>query len=315
MRRWRASPREPAARPGPAASTDPRSSPASAAGPTRAAGLIRALGPTPARASALLRACHPEPTAAVTLFATALALACGQTVWGGAAVAAAVLTGQLSVGWSNDAIDRDRDARGGRADKPIAVGAVGAGAVAVASGLALLACVPLSFASGMAAGWVHLMAVASAWAYNLGLKATPLSVAPYLVSFALLPTFVVLGLPDQRWPPWWLPLAAALLGAGAHFANVLPDLAVDARTGVRGLPQRLGATGARLSAAVLLVGGSAVAVLGPGGPVPTRVGILALVAVLALLMLRLGDRHAFRLAMAIAAINVALVIAAGTRLN
>ncbi|MDT3444594.1 UbiA family prenyltransferase [Pseudofrankia sp. BMG5.37] len=267
------------------------------------------------RIGALVRACHPEPTAAVTLFAAALAVAVGRPAAGVAAVAGAVVTGQLSVGWSNDLVDRSRDAIGGRAEKPVAAGDITPRTVALAAAVALVACVPLSFASGWRAGWVHLGAVASAWAYNLGLKATPLSVVPYAVSFALLPTFVVLGQPGHPLPPWWLPLAGALLGCGAHFANTLPDLATDAQTGVRGLPQRLGAVGARWSAVLLLVAGSVVALLGPVGPSAWRLVVLGIVAVLTAFGLRLGDRHAFRAAMAIAAIDVALIIASGTRLR
>ncbi|EIV95441.1 UbiA family prenyltransferase [Frankia sp. QA3] len=265
------------------------------------------------RFAALARACHPEPTAAVTLFATALAVASARTATGVVAVAAAVGTGQLSVGWSNDLVDRGRDTAGGRTDKPIVVDDLAPGTVAVATATALVACVPLSFASGGPAGVAHLVAVAGAWAYNLGLKATPLSVVPYAVSFALLPAFVVLGLPGHPAPPWWLPLAGALLGSGAHFANVLPDLDADARTGVRGLPQRLGAAGVRRAAALLLAAGSVVAVLGPGHPRGWQVCALAAVAGLTGFGQRLGDRYAFRAAMAVAAIDVALVVAAGTR--
>ncbi|CAO5236361.1 4-hydroxybenzoate polyprenyltransferase-like prenyltransferase [Frankia sp. AgKG'84/4] len=267
------------------------------------------------RRAALVRACHPEPTAAVTLFAAALAASSGRTAGGVGRVASAVLAGQLSVGWSNDLVDRHRDAVGGRGDKPLVGDRLAPGTVAVATASALVACVPLSLASGRRAGLTHLAAVASAWCYNLGLKSTPLSVVPYAASFALLPTFVVRGLPGSPEPPWWLPAAAALLGAGAHFANVLPDLETDARTGVRGLPQRLGAAGSRESAAVLLAAGSAVAVLGPGRPTAWRVGALAAVGVLTGVGLgRDDDRTAFRTAMAVAAIDVALVVAAGTRL-
>ncbi|WP_007512143.1 MULTISPECIES: UbiA family prenyltransferase [Pseudofrankia] len=267
------------------------------------------------RIGALVRACHPEPAAAVTLFAVALAVAVGRSAAGVAAVAGAVVTGQLSVGWSNDVIDRHRDAIGGRPEKPVAAGGITPRTVALAAAVALAACVPLSFASGWRAGWVHLGAVASAWAYNLGLKATPLSVVPYAVSFALLPTFVVLGQAGHPLPPWWLPLAGALLGCGAHFANTLPDLEADAQTGVRGLPQRLGAVGSRWSAVLLLVAGSVVALLGPTGPSTWRVAVLALVAALTAIGLRLGDKHAFRAALAIAAIDVALVVASGTQLR
>jgi len=267
------------------------------------------------RLTALMRACHPEPTAAVTLFAGALAVASGRGAAGVLAVVAAVLTGQLSVGWSNDVIDRARDRAGGRVDKPVAAGVLPAGAVATAAGLAALACVPLSFASGRPAGCVHLVAVAVAWAYNLGVKATRLSVVPYAVSFALLPSFVVLGLPGHPAPPWWLVAGGALLGSGAHFANALPDLATDAATGVRSLPERLGPARSRGWALGLLAAGSVVAALGPAGPGPARLGALGAVVVLVALGARLGERHLFRAAMAVAAIDVGLVIAAGSRLR
>ncbi|MCL9758670.1 UbiA family prenyltransferase [Frankia sp. AiPa1] len=263
----------------------------------------------PGRCAALVRACHPEPTAAVTLFSVALAASSGRTAGGVGLVASAVLAGQLSVGWSNDLVDRHRDAAGGRAGKPLVGEGLTPATVAAATAMALVACVPLSLACGERAGFTHLAAVASAWGYNLGLKSTSLSVVPYAVSFALLPTFVVQGLPGAPAPPWWLPAAGALLGAGAHFANVLPDLDADARTGVRGLPQRLGATGSRGSAALLLAAGSAVAALGPARPSRWRVGVLAAVGVLTGVGLRRDDRTAFRTAMAVAAIDVALVVA------
>ncbi|HET6259008.1 MAG TPA: hypothetical protein VFE39_10195, partial [Pseudonocardia sp.] len=58
--------------------------------------------PLTAKAVALLRSCHPEPTVAVTLMVTALAVTTGRDVAGVLLVAAAVLTGQLSIGWLND---------------------------------------------------------------------------------------------------------------------------------------------------------------------------------------------------------------------
>ena len=111
----------------------------------------------------------------------------------------------------------------------------------MAAAIALAAVPLLSLLSGWRAAIVHCVAVALAWAYDLGLKATALSVVPYAIAFGLLPVFVVLGLPGAPWPPWWAPVAGALLGAGAHFANALPDLDDDIATGVRGLPHRLGA--------------------------------------------------------------------------
>src|SRR6266536_2874618 len=210
---------------------------ASGSGAGRAAGAGTGLGET---AVALVAACHPEPTVAVTAVSVALAVSVGRGVPGALAVAVAVLAGQLSVGWSNDYLDRDRDEHAGRGDKPVAVGRVGARTVGTAAVVAAIATIPLSLLSGLPAGTLHVVAVASAWTYNLLLKSTAFSVLPYAVSFGLLPAFVTAGLPGHP-VVGWLVAAGALLGAGAHFANVLPDLDDDLRTGVRGLPHRIGA--------------------------------------------------------------------------
>src|SRR4051812_15178365 len=251
--------------------------------------------PVAATTVALLRSSHPEPTVAVTVMVTALAVTTGRDLPGVLFVAAAVLTGQLSIGWLNDLLDAERDVAVGRQDKPVAAGAVTRRTVALATLLAAVVCVPLSLASGIAAGLVHLIAVAAGWAYDLGMKSTALSVLPYVVCFGLLPVFVVLGLPPDAsgaapTPPWWLPVAGALLGAGAHFANVLPDLDDDAATGVRGLPHRLGASRSRAAAALLLL--SATVVLALNAPVPGAFawGVPVLAAVLLAAGFRAGRK-------------------------
>ena len=213
---------------------------------------------------ALVRACHLQPTLAVTSVTTALAILSGRSGWGCAAVAAAVLAGQLSTGWSNDWFDAARDTANGRTDKPIASGAVRVATVRTAALTALAASVPLSFLSGWRAAVVHLVAVASAWAYNAGLKATVLSPLPYAVSFGLLPAFVTLGLPGHPWPRPALMGATALLGIGAHFINTLADREDDARSGITGLPQRLSATACLLTG-VFLLSACAVAIWTLGG--------------------------------------------------
>jgi protoheme IX farnesyltransferase len=281
------------------------------------------MGPPVASAVALARSCHPEPTAAVTLMVTALAITAGHGASGVLLVAAAVLSGQLSIGWLNDVLDAERDIAAGRPDKPVAAGAVSARAVGVATMLAAAVCVPLSLAVGPAAGAVHLVAVAAGWAYDLGMKSTRLSVLPYVVCFGLLPVFVVLGLPPDPsgaapLPPWWLPVAGALLGAGAHFANVLPDLDDDAATGVRGLPHRLGAARSRAAAALLLLAATVVLALRAPVPAAPAWAVPAAAAVLLALGFRAGrrpgSRAPFRAVLAVAALAVALLVAAGPAL-
>ncbi len=201
----------------------------------------------------LVRACHAQPTVAVVAVTTALAALAGRVPAGCVAVAAAVLAGQLSTGWSNDWFDADRDLAVGRTDKPIVQGLVDASTVRIAALVAVTACVPLSFLSGWRAAVVHLVAVASAWAYNARLKATVCSPLPYALSFALLPAFVTLGLPGHPWPRPAVMVATGLLGVGAHFVNTLADRDDDARSGITGLPQRLSARTDLLVGLVLLV--------------------------------------------------------------
>ena len=278
--------------------------------------------PSPAVAPALglLLAAHPAPAGAVTALITALAAASGRDTHGCLLVALAVLTGQLSVGWSNDRIDLRRDLAAERGDKPLVTGAVRARTVEAAAGCALLLCVPLSLANGLLAGTAHLIGVAAAWSYNLGVKATLFSWLPYALAFGLLPAFVTLGLPGRPWPPSWLMAAGALLGVGAHFTNVLPDIDTDLAAGIRGLPQRLGRQRSRSAAALALVAASVLLVLGPPGP-PGSAGWagLAVSGVLALATaLPLGadvrSRLPFLTTLGLAAVDVALLLLRGSSL-
>jgi 4-hydroxybenzoate polyprenyltransferase len=267
----------------------------------------------------LVRACHPEPTAAVTAVSAALAAAVGRGAAGTVAVAAAVLAGQLSVGWMNDLLDRDRDVRVRRTDKPVVAGALAPATLRAATIAAGVAVVPLSLLSGWLAGTLHLLAVGSAWAYNLRLKATALSVLPYAVSFGLLPAFITAGLPGHP-VHGWLVAAGALLGAGAHFANVLPDIDDDLATGVRGLPHRIGPAGSRVAAGLLLAAASVVLAVGPPGP-PGPLGVGAVVVAVAagvgaaVLGRRPGSRAAFLGVLVVAAVDVALLVASGGALR
>ncbi|MDQ0487252.1 4-hydroxybenzoate polyprenyltransferase [Streptomyces thermodiastaticus] len=275
---------------------------------------------TPPRGpQALLHCCHPEPALAVTVFVTALAVAAGHGPAGAAAVGAAVLAGQLSVGWCNDAADARRDTACGRTDKPVAEGRLSVRAVAVAAWTALVLCVPLSVLSGPGAAAAHLTGVAAGWAYNLRLKHTLLSPLPYAVGFASLPVFVTLGLPRPAWPAWWAVAAGALLGVGAHLVNVLPDIEDDLATGVRGLPQSLGRTACRWLAPLVMLAAVGVVVAGPPGPAGAGGLCLAVVAgaVAATGTARAagrGDRWPFRAAMAVAGLAVGRLVWAGAGL-
>ncbi|MFI5632403.1 UbiA family prenyltransferase [Streptomyces sp. NPDC051664] len=272
-------------------------------------------------ALALLLSAHPAPALAVTALITALAVAAGRDAFGSCLVALAVLTGQLSVGWSNDRIDLARDTAAHRRDKPLVGGEVQVRSVSVAACAALVLCAPLSLANGAAAGGAHLIGVAAAWSYNLGVKRTRWSWLPYALAFGLLPAFLTLALPGHPWPAAWVVAAGALLGVGAHFTNVLPDIEADLAAGVRGLPQRLGRRRSRTAAALTLLAASAVLVLGPPGP-PDAMGWSGLTvtgALAVVLCLPLGtspdSRLPFLATLGLAGADIALLVARGTSLG
>ncbi|MEU3184072.1 UbiA family prenyltransferase [Streptomyces sp. NPDC006923] len=264
----------------------------------------------------MLGACHPGPTVAVTLLVAGLLVAAGQDLSGGVTAIAAVLTGQLSVGWSNDAVDAARDVAAGRSAKPVVGGAVAARTVRTAALVALALCVPLSLAYGLLAGAVHLVGVAAAWAYNVRLKSTRLSWLPYAVGFAALPAFVTLGLPGRPWPAWWIVTAAALVGVGAHLGNVLPDIEADLATGVRGWPQRLGPDRVRLLLPAPLVAATVLLAAGRPGPVGALAVAVAVVAGAGgSLAGRRRPRVPFVAAILVAAVDVALLLWQGAALS
>ncbi|MFI7068084.1 UbiA family prenyltransferase [Kribbella sp. NPDC050124] len=260
----------------------------------------------------LALACHPGPTAAVTALTTAVAWSAGRSPAGCLLVAATILTGHLSIGWSNDAIDAARDTIVNRQDKPVVRGLVSRRTLAIGAGVMLVVTIPVSLANGIAAGLMHLLFVACAWAYNLGLKSTVVSWLPYAVAFGALPSFVTLGT-TGTWAPWWATAATALLGVGAHLANVVPDLADDLATGVRGWPQRLGSA-ARLLAPIPLAAATILLVLAPPGPAGV-VGWIVLGVVAVLLAVILAWKNApFLLTIAVAAVSVVALVIRGDAL-
>jgi 4-hydroxybenzoate polyprenyltransferase len=271
----------------------------------------------PALVRGLVAACHPLPCLAVTAFVAGWGLSVGLPGGRVGLVALAVLLGQLSIGWCNDAVDAPRDRLAGRRDKPVPAGLVTPGVLSAAAGIAVLACVVASLALGVAAGVVHLVAVASGWAYDLVLKPTPISPLPYAVAFGLLPAVATLAASPAHWPPAGVLAGSALLGTGAHFANTVGDVEHDAATGVRGLPQRIGPE-ASLRVTAALVALSAVALLTTGAE--ARGWALALLvagaalavagAALAGRMIGRG-RAAFRLTLAAVALVVAGFLLSG----
>lgn len=265
----------------------------------------------------LIGSCHPVPTVAVTTITTILVAAAGNT-WGVVAIAAlAVLTGQLSIGWSNDAIDASRDRHVDRRDKPVTRGLVSERQVWIAAASAAVATVPLSLLLGWGSGVVHLSGVACGWLYNTALKSTPFSPAPFFVAFGGLPAVATLALPTHPWPPAWAMLAGGLIGVAAHFGNVLPDFDQDARTAIRGLPHRLGRLTAALTATGLALAAAVIAAAGSAASEPTIVIAVVAAGLLSGLTFVAVRRNpaseaAFYCPMLVSAIGIALIAASGS---
>ncbi|TAL44929.1 MAG: 1,4-dihydroxy-2-naphthoate prenyltransferase [Salinibacterium sp.] len=263
---------------------------------------------------------HPVPAAFVTVIAVVLGIGVGLEPWRVVVLGVAFLANQVSVGLSNDWIDADRDRAVGRTDKPVAQGLIAAttvrNAAFVTAGLAVLLTLPLGWAATVA----HAVFIVSAWSYNAVLKSTALSVAPYIVSFGLLPLIVTLSSQPPMLAAAWAPLAGALLGVSAHFANVLPDLDEDRATGVSGLPHRLGVRASGLVIAGALVGASALVVLGPAASPGVAqfvgLGLSAAISIgcVVLVLSQRISRLLFVLILVGALVNVALLALSGRAL-
>ena len=166
------------------------------------------------RAQALIIAAHPVSVLALTALTTALAaMAAPAGVWPPVLTAPALLAGQLSACWSNDAADAPRDAAARRADKPVAAGAISVRAVWIAAFAALLAALAMSLAIGVATAIILAVIIGANWAYNLGLKSTPADGLTAAVVFGLLPAYAASTLPSHPLPTWNATAATALRGA------------------------------------------------------------------------------------------------------
>lgn len=274
----------------------------------------------PSPVAALWRSTHPGPSVVVTAVAVTLGIAAGLDPWRIAVLGLAILLGQLSVGISNDAIDAPRDRITRRADKPLARGDVSVRTAWVAASACLVVALALSWVLSWQMALAHLIALASAWAYNAGLKSTPISVVPFMVSFGLLPSLVTLSAADPRLAAPWAWAAGAALGIAIHLTNVLPDLDDDAQTGVRGLPHRLGRRASAVIAALALVGGALAVLLGPDagitvfGAIVFAGVVLIAAAGLVLALVRPPGRWVFRLVMLAALLLCVLLAASGQAL-
>ncbi len=275
----------------------------------------------PNKAIAIALSTHPGPTLAVSAIMVLLGIGAGLGAGRLVLLGSAFLLGQASVGLSNDWLDADRDRAAGRGDKPVAAGLVTAAAARNLAFITAALAVSLTVPLGLGATLVHLAFIGSAWAYNLGLKNTIASVLPYIVSFGILPLIVTLARAVPTFAAPWAVALGALLGVAAHFANVLPDLEDDRRTGIRGLPHRLGKRAGGVFCFLVLAVAAVVALAGPGGPPPPLrwAGFVLTLAIAAggmiLALTRHPGRLLFRLIIVAALVVVAMLVLSGQSLG
>lgn len=202
----------------------------------------------------LLRAAHPRQavlTAAGLTVAAALAGRPGREL---VLVLATVLVGQALLGWVNDLVDRERDARHATPGKPVADGRLDPGTLWFSVAVAVFVLVPLAVAHGVYAGIAYLASVAiGALGQWPALRRSVLSWVPWAAAFALYPAFLSYGGwggQERGAPPEVLvTVLAAVVGIGVHLLTALWGLVADNDDGWRYLPLRLGV---RIGAARLL---------------------------------------------------------------
>ena len=207
----------------------------------------------------LMRASHFGPT----MLVTAISYFFAQLYWWegpSMVIAFAFFCGQLVVGWSNDLIDYQDDLRHNRLNKPLVAGLITPKYLQrwlqVMIPIAIL--INLFGPLGFIGGGLSLFAVGWAVAYNFYFKFNFLSPLPFAVAFAALPSCMALSKGEM--PPLWMILGGALLGAAAHFLNVVKDMKQDHLSGIKGLPQRLG-TKASVVIAIVLIASAIVQLL------------------------------------------------------
>lgn len=202
----------------------------------------------------LIRASHPRQALATAIGVAAVAALAGRPTREVGVVAVTVLVGQVVLGWHNDLVDRERDARHHTPRKPIADGRLDPGTVWFALTVAVLALVPLAISTGVVAGINYLISVVIGLLANVALRRGVFSWVPWALSFALYPAYISYGGwgGEAEGPPpeAVMTLLAGLFGVGVHFLRSIWGLVADNEDGWTYLPLRLGL---KLGATRLLV--------------------------------------------------------------
>jgi len=198
---------------------------------------------------------HPAPVLFHTIAVTAFVLlAAWPHLSGGTIVllVAAHTAMQLSIAVLNDYCDRRLDAIQ-KQDKPIPRGLAYPHEALLLGLFWIAVMVLLLWPLNLWALLISFLYLAFGQAYNLGLKATPLSGIVFALAIPLIPVYAFVGVGHILSIVFWLVPVAALLGVALNLANSLPDLEGDANSGIRTLAVVLGVRGTLLACPLLLL--------------------------------------------------------------
>lgn len=191
----------------------------------------------------LVRAAHPRQAVGTALAMGLAAGLAGRPLREIGLVVATVLVGQAVLGWDNDLVDRERDARHETPGKPVAQGLLDPGTVWFTVACALLLVVPLAVTAGTLAGASYLLALLVGLLGDRFLRRGLLSWLPWAVQFALYPAYLAYGgwggVGADTAPTIAMTALAALLGVCVHVLRALPGLVADNQDGWRHLPLRI----------------------------------------------------------------------------
>lgn len=180
-----------------------------------------------------VRAAHAFPLAMVMLLTALAGLASAVDDFDGVRfvlMLLGMLAAQLAIGWTNDYVDRDSDARH-QPWKPAPDGAIDARLLPWASAVAIVGGIAVGIALGQKPLALLIAGLGAGLAYNFGFKDTRFSFVPFVVAFTALPLYVWTALDVFRGDFLWLYFVAWPLALAVHVANVLPDHEGDEAAG------------------------------------------------------------------------------------
>lgn len=194
---------------------------------------------------------------------------------------------QFAISALNDYCDREADALSHKV-KPLARGALPPWAALLATLLFTVLMVVCYAPYGLKPLLIASAFLALGFAYDLGVKSTPLGGVMMGLAFPLLP-LLAWDLFASIKPAllWTFPLGLAL-GLAIHLADALPDAAADAAAGAHGLTQALGAYALTACWTLLAAANALVIALSLTGLAPARPRVLLVAEPLALAALLLA---------------------------